>query len=68
MFRMNKVLLLLIAIFLNGCCYNQYARKGYSLGLDCVTPSKSTARVCDPNKPNDPCDDKVEKVKKSIET
>jgi hypothetical protein len=63
---MNKVILLLIVIFLNGCCYNQYERKGYSVGFDCVTPSERTVKVCDQDKPNEPCDDKVRKVKELI--
>jgi len=63
---MNRIILQFIAILLNGCCYNQYERKGYSVGLDCVTPSDRTVKVCDPDKPDNSCDEKVQRVKESI--
>jgi hypothetical protein len=69
-YHMNKttynIIILTVIIFLNGCCYNQYERKGYSVGLDCITPSKGADKSCGHNN-DESCDEKVQKVKKSIE-
>lgn len=67
---MKKIILLIVITFLNGCCYNQYERKGYSVGLDCLIPAGNTGnvgKVCKLTKPDGTCDDKVEIVKKSIQ-
>ena len=64
---MNKILAVVYVLFFSGCCFNQYDRNGYSLGLDCFTPSAPTEKKCDLDDPNKSCDDTVEKVKESIE-
>lgn len=53
----NRVLIVFVAIMLNGCCLNQNAQKGYNLGLTCVSPHKSTPKTCDSK---DSCDQTVQ--------
>ncbi|NQZ83452.1 MAG: hypothetical protein HRT52_20810 [Colwellia sp.] len=64
---MKTILALTCVLLFSGCCLNQYERNGYSLGLDCFTPSDRTEKKCEVNDPNKSCDEKVEKVKESIE-
>ena len=64
---MNKFSILVCLLFLNGCCYNQYARSGYSVGLDCFIPSVPTDKKCEINDLNNSCDEQVVKIKASIE-
>ena len=64
---MKKTLTMVCVLFVSGCCFNQYERNGYSLGLDCFIPSAPIEKKCDLDDPNASCDDTVEKVKESIE-